>query len=454
VFVDNGNIVLANKSKLTFYNNATGNGLITLTTNSIADIWNFTGTVEFVDNTDSLWLENVTKFKGTINDFAIGDTIDFRNVQYAIGDYVTYTPGGLLGGGTVTIRNSSGAVVASFVVANVLNSFHYNASDFTLNQDGSLNLVVGLTRHVVHDFNGDGLSDILWFNTTTGQTNSGLLLDWTISSGTLLTHASHNIAKAPAGTKIVGTGDFNNDGTSDILLQNSSGLQIWDMANGVRLGSPIQVGGTALGAGWSVAGVGDFNGDGTSDILWQKTVSGVVTAVQVWKIVNNKYVSTTSVTTNLPGAGWSIKGMGDFNGDGTTDIVWGNASHQLVEWRMKGGKLQNTQTRAPSGSWTYAGVGDFKGNGTDEVLLESTSATHLLTAYNMETGSSFSLGSLAMPTGFSVAAIGDYNNDGFSDVLLHGANGAVDIGLTNAAGHITAWKAVGSLANSSWNLSA
>ena len=76
--------------------------------------------------------------------------------------------------------------------------------------------------------------------------------------------------------KAIGTGDFNHDGHSDILFQNTTSGQvsIWEM-NGSRLvgGGPVSPNpGLALKA----VGTGDFNDDGHSDILFQNTTSGQV----------------------------------------------------------------------------------------------------------------------------------------------------------------------------------
>jgi hypothetical protein len=95
----------------------------------------------------------------------------------------------------------------------------------------------------------------------------------------------------------VGTGDFNGDGKSDILWQDTSGnVGLWLM-NGAQV-TPAGVGGAP--AGWSIVETGDFDGDGKSDILWQHT-SGVL---GLW-FMNGAQVTPAGV--GSPPAGWSIQ---------------------------------------------------------------------------------------------------------------------------------------------------
>jgi VCBS repeat protein len=68
--------------------------------------------------------------------------------------------------------------------------------------------------------------------------------------------------------KIVGTGDFNGDGKTDLLLRHANGnTNVFLMDGATVLGgsnTSLQVGND-----WQVRAIGDFNGDGKSDILWQ-----------------------------------------------------------------------------------------------------------------------------------------------------------------------------------------
>jgi Ca2+-binding RTX toxin-like protein len=74
---------------------------------------------------------------------------------------------------------------------------------------------------------------------------------------------------------MAGNGDFNGDGRSDILWRNGDtgenyvyfmdGLNILPTEGYVR---------TVADLDWAVAGTGDYNGDGTSDILWRHRLTG------------------------------------------------------------------------------------------------------------------------------------------------------------------------------------
>ena len=94
--------------------------------------------------------------------------------------------------------------------------------------------------------------------------------------------------------------DFNGDGHTDCLLFNSSTRDtvIWYLNNNVVIGSTY---GPTLPGGWSVAGVADFNGDGHTDcLLFNSNTRQTV----IWYLNNNDFTASTYGPT-LPG-GWSV----------------------------------------------------------------------------------------------------------------------------------------------------
>ncbi|MBF0566687.1 MAG: VCBS repeat-containing protein, partial [Nitrospirae bacterium] len=104
--------------------------------------------------------------------------------------------------------------------------------------------------------------------------------------------------------------DFDGDGKSDILLQNSS---TGDVAIWLMNGTTIKSGGTvfsSLASSWQIKGVGDFDGDGKSDILFRNSSTGDVV---IWLMNGTTIKSSAYVYTSLASS-WQIAGVGDFDG--------------------------------------------------------------------------------------------------------------------------------------------
>jgi serralysin len=80
------------------------------------------------------------------------------------------------------------------------------------------------------------------------------------------------------------------------------------------------------GPSWHAIGTGDFNGDGHSDILLQNS-SG---EVDIWELNGASVIAAASVAN--PGPSWHVKGTGDFNGDGFSDVLWQNDDGSVAIW--------------------------------------------------------------------------------------------------------------------------
>src|SRR4029077_13744270 len=83
----------------------------------------------------------------------------------------------------------------------------------------------------------------------------------------------------------------------------------------------------------------------------------------------------------MPDRDWSVAAIGDFNGDGKSDVLWRNSNGSLIDWTMNGSQLTNVQQVTFQGSpvtldssWQIAQIGDFNGNGTSDLLLRDTSS--------------------------------------------------------------------------------
>jgi hypothetical protein len=88
----------------------------------------------------------------------------------------------------------------------------------------------------------------------------------------------------------------------------------------------------------------DFNGDGKSDILWQNSVNGQRV---IWVMNGTSYSSYVDL--GIVATSWKIVGSADFNADGNQDILWGNrVTGQRVIWLMNGTSYAVMLTWEPS----------------------------------------------------------------------------------------------------------
>lgn len=184
------------------------------------------------------------------------------------------------------------------------------------------------------DFNGTGLADILSRNPRSGQNS----IEFEAMVGNFLADGVTTIQQLPTvavSWKIVGVGDFDRDGRSDILWRNTTTGRnaIWRSGN-----STTQLAiATVTNPDWVIAAVGDYDGDGHSDIFWRNMRTGANT---IWKSAN--YLAQ-QVVTSVPNLAWRIAATGDFNGDGKWDIAWRNsATGANVIWRSAQSSAQQT----------------------------------------------------------------------------------------------------------------
>jgi Cysteine-rich secretory protein family/FG-GAP-like repeat len=115
---------------------------------------------------------------------------------------------------------------------------------------------------------------------------------------------------------------------------------------------------------WTIQGVGDFNGDGKTDILWRHT-SG---AAHIW-LMNGTTSSSSSGSPGSVATDWTIQGVGDFNGDSKTDILWRHTSGVVHIWFMNGTTIGSSGSPGSVATdWTIQGVGDFNGDAKADIL--------------------------------------------------------------------------------------
>ena len=110
------------------------------------------------------------------------------------------------------------------------------------------------------------------------------------------------------------------------------------------------------GAAWRLIGTGDFNNDGDADLLFQNKNG----TPMIWTVnVNDMNVPTVTTPTTLPNPGstWHAIGTGDYNGDGKSDILFQNNNGTPLIWTMNGTSVTATVTLPNPGNHWHANSG-------------------------------------------------------------------------------------------------
>jgi acetyl esterase/lipase len=206
----------------------------------------------------------------------------------------------------------------------------------------------------VADVNGDGRSDVVWYDAATGGTElwsgrSGVGFD-TVTLAPLATHLVITAADvdgdghadlvahraedhsavvlratgqpdAPfeliaqrddvvAGARAI-VGDFDGNGADEVHWQNQPTDARWTFD-----GSTASVGSDPLVGASSVATVGDLDGDGADDIIWYDPTTGAGT--QIWKGLQTGGFAVLNLGTAPVGFQWFFE---DIDGDGHDDLI-------------------------------------------------------------------------------------------------------------------------------------
>ncbi len=207
------------------------------------------------------------------------------------------------------------------------------------------------------DFNGDGKSDIAWYESGPGT----IVIAYGNGAGGVQSY--YTMLSGWGKPDWADVGDFNGDGRSDIAWYEGWNGGKVTIAYG-SAGGPV-AGYSTFQTGWSLptwAGIGDFNGDGKKDIAWYRTsTSNVLVAY------GNGAGGVASYYNMMSGWGtpaWA--GVGDFNGDNRSDIAWyeswNNGTITIAQGSASGPMAGTTMFATGKSIPTWAGVGDFNGD--------------------------------------------------------------------------------------------
>ena len=207
----------------------------------------------------------------------------------------------------------------------------------------------GLVPQGAGDFNGDGRDEILVYGPTSGFIGM-IFLD---ESGSPTSFEAVNMSVDVANDwALVNTGDFNRDGKTDLLLYNTvSGTIGFFQMDGATVTAGVALFTLDPATGWGVEETGDFNGDGNTDILILHT-SG---AIGILTLENGVLVAFHSLG-SVPADNVIINAGRYDDADNKDDLLIQNVVTGEIQTAIQDGAVissfNSVVTLDPASGWT------------------------------------------------------------------------------------------------------
>jgi len=315
---------------------------------------------------------------------------------------------GLQASFTLMLGSSSGSFTQSQLAATSTNGFF----------SSNCSAITASLATATLDFNGDGLADIVLTlklsNCATGDYYAELSFANTGQGALTNTYTITGWGGPPCATPypLSTSEDVNGDGLDEWVegipgytFQGGQYQWYYTSFAAYVLSAAGQVK-TTLGFGINSATsayLGDYDGHGCGGLLTQGTNNMVV------------YPCNTSLSSiTIPSMSGQII-VGDFNGDGTTDVLNVPTSGNGTLYLSTGTGLVATSYTVPS-SWDSCAVvvGDFNGDGKSDIAVDCGSTISIY----LSTGSGFVLATTIANNDSGTMTAQDLNSDGANDLLV------------------------------------
>ena len=318
--------------------------------------------------------------------------------------------------------------------------FTFTVSDGTLlratDHAGNVSLLsvsLPVASGVKNDLNGDGRADVIMSITASGHGAEGATGAWLIQNDQ--TAAWGNLSQRNPGWEIFGTGITTaGKSTNDVYVKSSDNvIGAWVTGDSGNVTGWETVG--QFDDATRILGLGDFNADGQTDLLLRNVNGAVGCYFTSGDTTGWNYFQSL-------GDEWKITAVGDLNGDGRDDVVLKHDAGFAGSWLTQSdGTMAWADLDTLPAGFAVVGCGDFDGDGVDDVLLKKDTYYGAWLVEDGSVKSWFGIGDLGNVT---VEQIADFDGDGKDDLRIRTSAGDLGAQLVRAADTLE-WRYYGSV---------
>ena len=310
---------------------------------------------------------------------------------------------------------------------------------------------------VKSDFDGDGISDILWQDAYDGGASDGRMISWQQWNGNDLGYATawmHENA-IDASEQFLWAADMNADGRVDLVWQNATGVYAWLM-DGWTIDSNVWIS-TEDMTGWEIVAIADIDADGVGDLVWQDSYNddalndGRIKAWTEWDGTDGGYVEGwIHEDPIVEAAGLRIGAAADMDGDDDQDLLLQDAGGVYYVWLMDGTSYVEAAMSSDvvaNALYDVVAIADVDGDGIADLIQQDAygdgegtdGAVQVLRAWDGTDGGFTTEwiynGEIPEALGWVVSGSGDYDGDGSEDIIWRDGDGSVICWLMDGASY-------------------
>ena len=143
------------------------------------------------------------------------------------------------------------------------------------------------------------------------------------------------------GWQVVAVADFDGNGVPDVVYQNTQTGQVnvdyYGGSGGASFLGWACLSCNIITTDWQVKAAADFDGNGVPDLVYQNTQTGQVNVDYYGGPRGASFIGWACLSCSIDTSGWRLVGASDFDGNGVPDLVYQNTQTGQVNVDYYGG---------------------------------------------------------------------------------------------------------------------